>query len=183
MGAFVGCSSTSQASTNDQYRSSPTSPPVSIAATPSTTPSVDTTTTLVNISASVVSDCVAYVTYGAFTGNQILLDLWNAAGQDESAMRDDCENIGRADYATLNGMAKAWQDIDAYIAGVQAAEAAAAATTQPAPVPFFKTTSEPVYEEPSAPSGASAICMDGSYSYSQNRRGTCSHHGGVAVWL
>lgn len=32
------------------------------------------------------------------------------------------------------------------------------------------------------PSGASARCRDGSYSYSQNRRGTCSGHGGVATW-
>lgn len=30
---------------------------------------------------------------------------------------------------------------------------------------------------------ATAICGDGSYSYSQSRRGTCSHHGGVARWL
>jgi hypothetical protein len=33
------------------------------------------------------------------------------------------------------------------------------------------------------PSGASARCRDGTYSYSRNRRGTCSHHGGVAQWL
>jgi len=33
------------------------------------------------------------------------------------------------------------------------------------------------------PSGATARCRDGTYSYSQSRRGTCSHHGGVAVWL
>ncbi|PAU45220.1 hypothetical protein CK936_30680 [Streptomyces albireticuli] len=31
--------------------------------------------------------------------------------------------------------------------------------------------------------GASAVCNDGSYSYSAHRRGTCSHHGGVAQWL
>lgn len=31
--------------------------------------------------------------------------------------------------------------------------------------------------------GATAICRDGSYSYSQSRRGTCSHHGGVSTWL
>lgn len=35
----------------------------------------------------------------------------------------------------------------------------------------------------SVPSGASAICGDGTYSFSQNRRGTCSHHGGVSEWL
>lgn len=34
-----------------------------------------------------------------------------------------------------------------------------------------------------APQGASARCRDGTYSFSQSRRGTCSHHGGVAVWL
>ncbi|WP_405863554.1 DUF3761 domain-containing protein [Streptomyces sp. NBC_00005] len=34
-----------------------------------------------------------------------------------------------------------------------------------------------------APAGATAQCSDGTYSYSAHRRGTCSHHGGVAVWL
>jgi uncharacterized protein YgiM (DUF1202 family) len=35
----------------------------------------------------------------------------------------------------------------------------------------------------SAPAGATAICGDGTYSFSRSRRGTCSHHGGVQVWL
>jgi hypothetical protein len=30
---------------------------------------------------------------------------------------------------------------------------------------------------------ATAICADGSYSYSASRRGACSRHGGVAPWL
>jgi hypothetical protein len=34
-----------------------------------------------------------------------------------------------------------------------------------------------------APAGATARCQDGTYSFSRNRRGTCSHHGGVAEWL
>ena len=33
------------------------------------------------------------------------------------------------------------------------------------------------------PQGATAHCRDGSYSFSQSRRGTCSHHGGVGKWL
>lgn len=33
------------------------------------------------------------------------------------------------------------------------------------------------------PSGATAKCKDGSYSYSQHRQGTCSGHSGVAEWL
>jgi hypothetical protein len=33
------------------------------------------------------------------------------------------------------------------------------------------------------PSGATAKCGDGSWSFSQSLRGTCSHHGGVQRWL
>jgi hypothetical protein len=33
------------------------------------------------------------------------------------------------------------------------------------------------------PKGATAQCRDGSYSFSHSRRGTCSHHGGIAKWL
>ncbi len=35
----------------------------------------------------------------------------------------------------------------------------------------------------SPPPGATARCKDGTYSFSQTRQGTCSHHGGVAEWL
>jgi hypothetical protein len=33
------------------------------------------------------------------------------------------------------------------------------------------------------PAGATARCRDGSWSFSESRRGTCSHHGGVSQWL
>jgi hypothetical protein len=35
----------------------------------------------------------------------------------------------------------------------------------------------------SPPVGATAQCRDTTYSFSMSRRGTCSHHGGVAKWL
>jgi hypothetical protein len=38
-------------------------------------------------------------------------------------------------------------------------------------------------EASSAPAGATAKCGDGSWSFSQHRSGTCSHHGGVDEWL
>jgi len=42
----------------------------------------------------------------------------------------------------------------------------------------------PAYSRDSSiPAGASARCRDGSFSFSQSRRGTCSHHGGVGEWL
>jgi hypothetical protein len=39
------------------------------------------------------------------------------------------------------------------------------------------------YSAPSAPAGATAQCLDGTYGFSQTHSGTCSHHGGVATWL
>jgi hypothetical protein len=33
------------------------------------------------------------------------------------------------------------------------------------------------------PVGATALCSDGSYSFSQSAQGTCSSHGGVVDWL
>jgi hypothetical protein len=41
----------------------------------------------------------------------------------------------------------------------------------------------PTPSENGPPPGATAQCRDGSYSFSQSRRGTCSHHGGVSRWL
>jgi Protein of unknown function (DUF3761) len=60
------------------------------------------------------------------------------------------------------------------------------ATTQPPRPPA--TTQAPVEAPPAPlpsgpPAGATALCNDGTYSFSQHHQGTCSHHGGVAQWL
>jgi len=58
--------------------------------------------------------------------------------------------------------------------------------TSSTPKSDSKTSTDREYKpapiERSDSSGASAKCRDGTLSYSRNRRGTCSHHGGVAVW-
>ena len=41
----------------------------------------------------------------------------------------------------------------------------------------------PKTESAGAPAGATAQCKDGTWSFSQNRSGTCSGHGGVSQWL
>ena len=46
-----------------------------------------------------------------------------------------------------------------------------------------KQVHSPAYSSGSVPAGATALCGDGTYSFSQHRSGTCSHHGGVAKWL
>ena len=49
---------------------------------------------------------------------------------------------------------------------------------------YYKNVSGHCVHRPSSSlSGATAKCRDGSYSYSEHASGTCSHHGGVAVWI
>lgn len=55
------------------------------------------------------------------------------------------------------------------------------------PITYYTNTAGEQVQSPTAyerpPAGATAQCWDGTYSFSQNRRGTCSHHGGVKKWL
>ena len=60
---------------------------------------------------------------------------------------------------------------------------ALASAPQPAPSPV--SVAPPPPADPYAAlraQGVSAICNDGTYSYSKTRSGTCSHHGGVRGW-
>ncbi len=65
---------------------------------------------------------------------------------------------------------------------------APATTSGPCAADYYRNTDgvcvhRPVKSNGSVPQGATAQCRDGSYSFSQHRRGTCSHHGGVLKWL
>lgn len=53
-----------------------------------------------------------------------------------------------------------------------------------APVPIAVPAPAPAVPAPVTDShaGATAMCKDGTLSYSAHRQGTCSHHGGVSVW-
>lgn len=60
----------------------------------------------------------------------------------------------------------------------------APAASAPAPPPASVAPAPPPADPYAAlrAQGVSAICNDGTYSYSKTRSGTCSHHGGVRVW-
>ena len=63
----------------------------------------------------------------------------------------------------------------------------AVAVVKPSPV-ATPVVVAPVVKPPANPyaaataAGASAVCADGTWSYSQHRSGTCSSHGGVHWW-
>ena len=63
-----------------------------------------------------------------------------------------------------------------------ATPAPTAAATTPVPTPTAGAGGADPYGDARA-AGATAICRDGTWSYSQHRSGTCSGHGGVRAWL
>lgn len=81
----------------------------------------------------------------------------------------------------------------AYVAPVVEEKSASTSAVVPTPAVEYKAdvdyyinvdnnkVQSPTYYD-SVPAGASARCGDGTYSFSQHRRGTCSHHGGVSTW-
>lgn len=54
-------------------------------------------------------------------------------------------------------------------------------------IKYYKNSKGEMVQSPtfykSPPAGATAECNDGTFSFSRNRRGTCSRHGGVKRWL
>jgi len=74
-------------------------------------------------------------------------------------------------------------------ASAPAAASAASAAPHPIEQGHYRNSDGVIVHSPAhtdtgaAPARAAAQCRDGSYSFSAHRRGTCSHHGGVAAWL
>lgn len=101
---------------------------------------------------------------GWIHGNGIVITSLNAQTEARESSTVDRESTGRVVTSVPHGSKKAtssgrtYRNVDGDIV----------------PSPVFSS---------SVPAGASARCRDGSYSFSKHRRGTCSHHGGVAKWL
>jgi len=64
------------------------------------------------------------------------------------------------------------------------APGATAPTSGTCPSDYYRNSSGHCIHRPSSdPAGATALCVDGTYSYSEHASGTCSYHGGVARWI
>jgi len=89
---------------------------------------------------------------------------------------------------TASSMVPAFAQLQPQTASQSASQASSFEPQLTPPVKFHNkseqdklSSTKPTVDK--APNGASAKCRDGTYSFSKNHRGTCSHHGGVANWL
>jgi hypothetical protein len=80
-----------------------------------------------------------------------------------------------------------WPQAQPKLAPSPTPQAAAPATTSgPCSADYYRNSNGVCVHRPmkrqdsGVPQGATAQCRDGSYSFSQHRSGTCSHHGGVS---
>ncbi|HET6641737.1 MAG TPA: DUF3761 domain-containing protein [Gaiellaceae bacterium] len=98
------------------------------------------------------------------------LDVWTADAEHEFQIQDG------EPYRYAFGEAPAeWEVVGGV--NVDGSEGYVNVDGDWVPSPFSNPNLEP--EGP----GPSAICADGTYSYSRNNSGTCSYHGGVSSWL
>lgn len=70
-------------------------------------------TTLAQVPAHLIDDCVAYVQFGAYVGNSLLADMWDNAGQNVDNLRSDCEFLGRRDVGALTELSRQWIEAQA----------------------------------------------------------------------
>jgi len=131
---------------------------------------------------------------------------WSGAAGFLDDLERECylqafEGVGDCDEEAFEGPAyQRWLDSwDGLIAAYAIAESDPANSEEPAtttsPTASYKSSASCSSDEyrnvdgqcvrrPTASpgSGYTARCRDGTFSYSKNRQGTCSHHGGVASW-
>ena len=90
---------------------------------------------------------------------------------------------GAASLALIAGSATAAQ---AKVAGIWAAKQSAvhSIASPQCRRGYYKNVNGVCIHRPGHdPTGATAKCRDGTYSYSRHASGTCSHHGGVLRWI
>jgi hypothetical protein len=140
-GAGISCSS------DGDPESLPSIAQVSVTSTSTT---VVTTTTLPSVDPQLVSDCVEYVMFGAFTQNPLLTSMWDAADHDPAALRDDCISLGRTDPGALAALSQGLADLNVLL------QSTTTSTTNPLRVTPTTSTTEvsssevPVSEVPSS---------------------------------
>lgn len=132
----------------------------------------------VNSNTSIPTSLNAASVAGLIVGNRQLKTYYrrNCLGYD------DVPAESRVVFKTVGKAATAGYRAAESCGELEAARTTSAPSTGGTVVSTRKSAPAPKPAKSDA-SGASARCRDGSLSYSQSRRGTCSHHGGVAEWF
>lgn len=108
------------------------------------TPIEEAPTSVGNVDASQVRDCVDYTQFAAYLGDVAMLDLWNSVGQDVTTLATYCEDLGQDDPVRLQWFSDRQLEAEQMMA-------AAAATTTLLPVTAPPTTTPPTPSSISQP--------------------------------
>ncbi len=111
---------------------------------------------------------------GLPNGECVTLDGRNADGSWARIRSSDSASAPRGGWVSVGYLDFSGSVLGLLVVGVGPIDATARPTVR---------VSTPRPPTPNDSGGATAICNDGWLSYSQHRRGTCSHHGGVREWL
>jgi hypothetical protein len=83
------------------------------------------------ISPQLITHCVEYVPFAAFTGNFYMRAIWNIANQNVDTLRTVCEEMGHTDPAGLQRISDEKQAVDRYFASFTTVPGAAPAAGAP----------------------------------------------------
>jgi hypothetical protein len=118
--------------------------------------------TLAPISPELVSHCVDYVPFAAYTGNFYMKAIWDIANQNVDQLRVVCEEMGHTDPAGLQRISDEKKAVDLYFASFTTTTAASVAPAPAAPAPAAPAPAAPAPAAPGvAPPGAPG-CAAGS---------------------
>jgi hypothetical protein len=108
------------------------------------------------------------------------VDVRSGPGTDFPVVR----RVGRGEAVEVGAADdRGWGRVGGSVSGEYVYRASPVLRDSPPSVESAAKTRKSRVAEPEVdPAGATARCRDGSLSYSAHRRGTCSHHGGVATW-
>ncbi len=104
------------------------------------------------VAPNLIADCVDYVRFGAFTGNALLVSMWNDATQDAATLWAHCDQLGRSNLVGLKNMSAQWIEVEALVEASQATLATQLTVPQVAPQTPPPTNPPPAPVAAQAPS-------------------------------
>ncbi len=115
---------------------------------------------------SAVQACVDYTQFAAFTGDAVMQQRWNDAGQSVDAMGASCNELATEDPQQFAAIVQKKADVDQFLAAAEANQAT------PAPPAVAPSNCHPSYEGACVPIAEDVDCLPGEGNGPAYQQGT-----------